>query len=166
MLRRKFEVSERIKQIICWSIIGGILLGLFLDAKSKPLVFIQEAQATTTPERVVQIRVEIDWTPERIEQEIRNTFPERQNEAVAIAWAESELNPRAFNPEAHRGCNGSIGIMQIACVHNRKDPEQLKDIAFNLKKARAVYDEAKARTGDGFNPWGGYTDGRYKTYLE
>ncbi len=161
MLRRKFEVSERWKQIICWGIIGGILLGLFLDARSKPLVYINEALATTTPEKAVQIEVKINWTPERIEQEIRNTFPEAQNVAVAIPKAESELNPKAFNPEAHRGCNGSIGIMQIACVHNRHDPQELHDVQYNLKVARRIYD---ARGN--FNDWGAFTDGRYKTYME
>ena len=161
MLRRKFEISERMKQIICWSIIGGILLGLFLDAKSKPLVFIQEAQATTTPERVVQIEVRIDWTPERIEQEIRATFPEAPNTAVAIAKAESGLNIKAYNPEAHRGCNGSIGIMQIACVHHRNDPQALFDVQTNLKVARRVYDAS----GGNFSAWGAYSNGSWKAKL-
>lgn len=159
-MKRRFELSERWRQIIGWGIIGGILLGLFLDAKSKPLVHINEALATTTPEIVVQIEVVIDWTPERIEEEIRNTFPEAPNTAVAIAKAESGLNPKAYNPEAHRGCNGSIGIMQIACVHNRHDLDELHDIQYNLKVARRIYE------AEGWKPWGAYTDGRWKQYLD
>jgi hypothetical protein len=103
--------------------------------------------------------------PKDIESLIRRTFVEEPNTAVAIAKAESELNTNAFNGEAHIGCNGSIGVFQIACVHNRKDPQALRDVEFNIKKARAIYLETKARTGNGWTQWGAYTDGRWKQYL-
>jgi len=106
------------------------------------------------------IQVEIDWTAERIEQEIRATFPEEPNTAVAIAKAESGLNANAYNPESHINCDGSIGVMQIACVHNRHDPEALKNVEYNLKVARKIYD------AEGWKPWGAYTNKRYLQYLD
>ena len=85
---------------------------------------------------------------------------ELDDKAVAIARAESELNPKAFNPEWHRGCSGSIGVFQIACVHKRSNPESLKDVEINIKKAREIY------LREGWKPWGAYTDKRYLLYLQ
>lgn len=111
------------------------------------------------------VETPIIWTKERIEEEIRNTFPEEPDLAVAIARAESGLKTVAYNPEWHRGCQGSYGVMQLSCLHYKKDPSKLKDVAFNLEKARQVYDESKKRTGNGWLPWGAYTNGSYKKYL-
>lgn len=137
----------------------GVLLGLYLDAH-RPVTEVahaEEAVATTTEQVVI---LEVIYDEAGIEQLIRETFPETPNTAVAIAKAESELNANAYNPEAHRGCNGSIGVFQIACVHKRSDPESLKDVETNIKKAREIY------LREGWKPWGAYTDGRYKQYLE
>lgn len=109
----------------------------------------------------------VDMPPveKTIEEKIRETFPEDPDLAVAIAKAESELNPDAYNPETHYDrsgkaiCNGSIGIMQVACVHHRSNPDELRNVDFNLEIARKIYEER------GWLPWGSYTDGRYKKYL-
>lgn len=106
----------------------------------------------------VKLEVIVDWTPERIEQEIRETFPENPDLAVAVAKAESGLKGTALNPEAHKGCQGSYGIFQIACVHER-DAEKLHDIRYNIQKARKIYLER------GWQPWGAYTDGNYRKFL-
>lgn len=148
--------------MIGYSILGGILLGIGLGIAGvgEPYTYIREAEAaTSTPE--VEVMLVLDYSdPKDIEQLIRNTFPEAPNTAVAIAMAESELNTNAFNGEAHIGCNGSIGVFQIACVHNRKDPQALRDVETNIKKAREIY------LREGWKPWGAYTDGRYKAYLK
>ena len=104
------------------------------------------------------IRAEIDWTAERIEQEIRATFPEDPITAVAIAKAESGLNANAYNPESHINCVGSIGVMQIACVHD-DDPKRLYEVQYNLMRAREIYDNS------GWLPWGGFTSGSYMKYM-
>jgi hypothetical protein len=102
---------------------------------------------------------------------IRQTFPEDPITAVAVAMAESELYAGAYNPEPHKDrngniiCTGSVGVMQIGCVHKREDKYALHDIELNLQKARVIYDEAKKRTGNGWQPWGAYTDKRYLAYL-
>lgn len=79
--------------------------------------------------------------------------------------AESRLNPTATNGKDNHGvCRGSYGIFQIGCVHER-DVATLYDVEENIRLARIIYDEAKARTGNGWLPWGAYTDGAYQRHL-
>ena len=137
---------------------------------NKPIIYEAEASvlATSTP---VLVEVAIEWNRARIEERIRKVFPEDTVVAVAIAKAESGLRATSTNPEAHKNrrgeviCYGSFGIMQIGCVHSIKDSEGLYDVEYNLQKARAIYDDSLRRTGNGWLPWGAYTDGRYKQYL-
>jgi len=90
---------------------------------------------------------------------IKQTFPEDPNRAVAIALAESGLNPKALNAgDSHKGCKGSYGIFQIGCLHE-KDPRVLYDVEYNIQRARELYEQ------EGWAPWGAYTDGSYKQYL-
>ena len=125
---------------------------------SAPILFIKEAEAaTSTPE--IRVRIEVVYDEAGIERLIRETFPETPNTAVAIAKAESGLNPKAYNPESHEWCNGSIGIFQMACVHARKG-EKLTDVETNIKRARELY------LAEGWDPWGAYTDGRWKQFLD
>lgn len=127
---------------------------------------------TLEPEPV-EVILEVILTQEYKEKRIREVFYEEPNTAVAVAKGESGhlLKVDAYNPEAHRDskgnviCHGSIGVMQIGCVHNKKDIDALKDFEFNLEKARAIYEDSKARRGNGFLPWGAYTDGGYKRFL-
>jgi len=99
------------------------------------------------------------------------TFPQDPHTAVAVASGESGLNPNAYNPEWHydrngdKLCQGSYGVMQIACIHHIEDPKALYDPVFNLKIAARVYADAKSRKINGWSPWGAYTDGGYKQYL-
>ena len=160
--RYRDPIKERWIQIIGYAVLMGIVLGIFIHLWSAPLVVIREAEAATTTPEVVEkvVMIEVEYSKEGIERLIRETFPEAPNTAVAVAKAESELNSDAFNPEAHVGCNGSIGIFQMACVHNRKDPEALKDVETNIKRARALYLQ------EGWKPWGAYTDGRWRQYLD
>lgn len=164
--------KERRIQIIGGAVLVGIILGVLIDIWEAPIVYVKEAEAATTTPEVVEkaVMIEVVYSKEGIERLIRETFPEEPNTAVAVAKAESELEVKV-NPEAHRNengdviCYGSYGIMQIGCVHNLKDPKALKDVELNIKKARAIYDETKARTGNGWLQWGAYTDGRWKQYL-
>jgi len=84
-------------------------------------------------------------------------WPEQPEVALAVAKAESGLNPTASNwADAHKGCNGSFGIFQIGCVHG-SSVEDLYNVEYNIKKARAIYDVAGS-----WQPWGAYTN---KSYL-
>lgn len=132
-----------------------------------------EAKEQVLVDQIVDLQSELDtvrgeleslWTEKAIIQEIRKTFPESKTTAVAVARGESELDIYAYNPEWHynaqgeKVCQGSYGLMQIACVHVL-DPLKLYDPEYNLQIARQVYDNR------GWLPWGAYTDGRYKQYL-
>jgi soluble lytic murein transglycosylase-like protein len=83
-----------------------------------------------------------------LEERIAQVFVEDPETAIAVAKAESQLKPHAYNPEWHRGCQGSIGLMQIACLHHKENPEALYDVDFNLKKAHEIYRK------QGWKPWG------------
>lgn len=79
--------------------------------------------------------------------------------------AESGLNPKASNwQDSHRGCTGSFGIFQIGCVHE-SDLDTLYNVEKNIRIARAIYDDAKARTGNGWAPWGAHSNGSYLAYM-
>lgn len=117
--------------------------------------------------REVRIRPVVDWdTPGRIEKEIRELFSHDPQTAVAVAKAESLFKKDAYNPEWHydkhgnRICQGSYGVFQIACVHEIENPEKLYDVAYNLKRAQEIH------TASGWRPWGAYTDGNYRKYME
>jgi len=158
------------REVIGWGIALGIISGIVIDTMIQQSFVVYEAEAHTEieiPRKEVLIETRINWTPERIEQEIQNTFPEAPNTAVAVAKAESgaSLKTDAYNPEWHydrhgnKVCQGSYGVMQIACVHHIENPEALFDVEFNLQKARQIKDS------NGWNQWGGYTSGGWKKYL-
>lgn len=88
--------------------------------------------------------------------------------ATAIGLAESNGNPRAYNG---KGLDASYGIWQIN-THGKlgsdrraklglKSNDELFDPAQNARAMKLVWDEANRSWG----PWGAFTDGRYKKYL-
>lgn len=90
---------------------------------------------------------------------IRKWFPEEPDVAIAVAMAESRLNPQATNwQDSHKGCMGSFGIFQIGCLHE-ENPETLYDVEYNIKRAREIYDES------GWQPWGAFTNKSYLAYV-
>lgn len=104
-------------------------------------------------EKEVLIEVQIDWTQERIIQEIVNTFPEDTETALAIARCESGYNPDAINTS---NPNGSVdrGVFQINSVHNSHLSEMELDPfdpGDNIKFARHLY------IAHGWTPWVCYT---------
>lgn len=113
--------------------------------------FTQEVEAAEPQE--VQIEVKIIWTQERVEKEIKSTFPEQPELAVRVARCESNLHPDAVN---RNNPNGTIdrGVFQINSVHNSRlaklglDPFDPID---NIQFARMLYDES------GWLPWVCYT---------
>ena len=154
------STPRRVTDVGVWWLIMGLVVGsIFLN--------IQIAEAYKVEEPVViaevlkkEVRIEIVYSKESIEREIRKAFPENPDLAVAIAKAESgeNLNTKAYNPESHGKCNGSYGVFQIACVHE-KNTKELYDPMVNIKKARAIY------LKEGWKPWGGYTSKGYKKFL-
>ena len=134
-----------------------IVVGGLINYSSTTVVVMAEEPPAPVIESV-EVIIEVEYDAAGIERLIRETFPEDPHTAVAIAKAESGLVSEAYNPEAHIGCNGSIGIFQIACVHT-SNKESLKEVEVNIKKAREIY------LKQGWSPWGAYTNGSYRKYL-
>lgn len=103
--------------------------------------------------------IEVKTDSPIIEQKIREAFPDNYKVMLAIAQAESNLNPSALNPESHNWCDGSFGVFQIACLHV-DDPEMLYDVDYNIEIAKKIYNR------DGIEIWGSFTDLRYLAYLQ
>lgn len=77
--------------------------------------------------------------------------------AYAVMMAESAGNANAFNPERHRGCNGSYSLFQVACIHD--DVEKLKDPEYNVQRAYELYSKS------GWKIWGAYTNKSYLRHM-
>lgn len=92
-----------------------------------------------------------------IEEKIAKAFPENPEVMVAVAKAESNLNPYATN----RNTNGSrdIGLFQINSVHGGNDLE-LFDVDKNIEAARKVYDK------QGITAWSAVNNGSYMKHLK
>ena len=65
---------------------------------------------------------------------------------VDIARKESRMKTTAYNPEWHRGCQGSYGLFQIACLHV-DNPDDLYNVHFNIEMAEKVFES------QGYGAW-------------
>jgi hypothetical protein len=92
-----------------------------------------------------------------IEEKIRKTFPEEPEVMVAIAKAESKLNPHVVN-RANKDGSVDVGIFQINSIHGY-DEEWLKNEDNNIKVARQIYEK------QGKNAWVVYWKGHYTEWL-
>lgn len=92
-----------------------------------------------------------------IEEKIADTFPENPALMIAIAKAESGLDPMQTN----RNKNGTrdIGLMMINSVHGYDDLEMF-DVDKNLKAARKIYDS------QGITAWAAFNNNSYKQFLK
>ena len=62
---------ERWVQLVGFSILGGVVLGILIHLMSQPIVYIREAHADVEPiAKPVMIEIHYNWTHERIDQEI------------------------------------------------------------------------------------------------
>lgn len=91
-----------------------------------------------------------------IEQEIADVFGTECRLALAVAKAESGLNPMAVN----RNTNGSkdIGLFQINDQHGWSD-EELFDWRTNIRIAKELRDSR------GWSEWAVYNNGTYRQFL-
>lgn len=143
----------------------GIILGICIDAyvthNSQPIVYVAEAATIESVEQEVKIKIAIDWTKERIIQEIEKTFPEDPATAIKIAKCESELDAdiQSYHINSQGNREPSFGIFQIHSPdwHNtaiRLGYENYKtDPGDNIAMARYIYEQAGKRWTD----WSCYT---------
>lgn len=108
-------------------------------------------------DEVLEVTEDTSYTEDKIKEEIAK-YDWDYETAYAVMMAESGGKPDAYNPEAHNGCNGSVGLFQIACVHD--DPEKLYDPVYNVQRAYEIWSEK------GWKEWGAYTDNRYLSFLQ
>ena len=92
-----------------------------------------------------------------IEEKIAKAFPENPAVMIAVAKAESNLNPLATN----RNTNGSrdIGLFMINSVHGYDDLEMF-DVDKNLAAAKKIYDK------QGITAWAVVNNGSYLKYVK
>lgn len=92
-----------------------------------------------------------------VEEKIAKTFPENPEVMIAVAKAESGLNPLTTN----RNTNGSrdIGLFQINSVHGYSDLEMF-DVDKNLVAARAIYDK------QGITAWAAVNNVSYLKHIK
>ena len=117
-----------------------------------PLVIENRVQAKfERPEAIVEVK---ELT---IEEKIAKTFPENPKIMIAVAKAESNLNPLATN----RNTNGSrdIGLFMINSVHGYDDLEMF-DVDKNLAAAKKIYDK------QGITAWAVVNNGSYLKYVK
>jgi len=143
------------------AVLGGILTGLFIDwSLTNAYTATVYANDDVEEPQEVKIRVVIDWSRERIIEEIRNTFPEDPDTAVRIAKCESGLVADIQSQHIlSYGQERSFGVMQVhepVWKHHADRlglPNWRTDPGENLKLARFIYESAGKR----WTPWSCYT---------
>lgn len=128
---------------------GSLFLGfyVFVLAVTSPSIPVVYTNAEEPHEpKVVLIEVRINWTEDRIKQEIRTIFHEEPETFIRIAKCESEFNPNAHNEETD-----DFGILQINKHYHGEDMEALGldpfNVQDNLAFGRILYDKY------GTSPW-------------
>jgi hypothetical protein len=96
--------------------------------------------------------------PKTIESKIKATFPDNYKIMLAIAKAESGLDPSKISPV---NSNGSIdyGVLQVNSCHGY-DPKKLLNVDYNLEKAREIYEK------QGMKAWSTYNNEKYLAFLD
>jgi len=74
-------------------------------------------------------------------QHILDRYDWDSDKMAAVMFCESSNNPKAYNPEQHNGCQGSYGLMQIACVHSQyvDELDDLLNPRINIEVAYLVW---------------------------
>lgn len=99
----------------------------------------------------------------KVESEI-NKYDWNKDLAIAVMKAESQCNAGAHGDEDlvyqqdGRDYGYSVGVFQVRILPGREDCDGY-DIAKNVACAYEIYTEK-----GGFDPWSGYTTGKYKQY--
>lgn len=157
-----------IENILVWSFLVTGMDSTATWTIDNPIVETARADSVGTGEEPEDTSVlsDEDMDSNRIEALVRRTFPEDPDTAVAVAMAESGMNPETVG-DRHltfvrdgKTYGMSCGIMQIRNLPGRPDCESMKDPVKNVEYARSLYERS------GWKPWGAYTNGSFKKYLK
>jgi len=140
----------------------AIVLAISLEVQAQKAEAMN-VTAGSTPEVIEEpkeVKIDLVWTKEDIVREIRETFPEAPDLAVAIAKCESGLIEDIQSQHTlSYGQERSYGVMQIHSPDWDDDAQRLglinykTDAGDNIKLARYIYEQAGKR----FTPWSCYT---------
>lgn len=146
------------EQVIGGSVLVGMIMGICIDVIRDNWAYQYVVEVAHAEELPKEVRIEVvyNWTPERIEEEIRKVFWEDPDTAVKIAKCESGLDA---DIQSHHtlsyGREQSFGVFQIHAPDHDKSAKRLgfenyqTDVLDNLHMARYIYDSA----GKKWTPW-------------
>ena len=125
-----------------------------------------EKTPTATPEATATATAEVAEPPStqpfNIENYIKEVFGKNADVALAVAKAESGLDPLQVNDNP-KTKDYSVGLYQINLYgrlkESRPSEEWLKDAKNNIDYAKSMFDS------QGWQPWSAYKNGHYKRYL-
>lgn len=134
--------------------------------KEKPKIQFLPMQQKNTTDLVIETsnKKHKNIPTAEIEQRICEVFQEDCETAIAVAKAESALNPKAIG-DRDILINGSIGIFQINKDVHDYPMSDLLDAYKNIEIARKVFDDRKKLKGNGWLAWSAYTNGSYRQHL-
>lgn len=96
---------------------------------------------------------------------------DRLKTAFAVAKAESNARPKAYNPPSNNTGDNSYGIFQINMIGNlgpdrrkRYDLERDEDLFDPARNARVAFE--MSNKGKDWGAWTTYTGGKYKQFLK
>lgn len=156
-LIKRTDRFEWWKNVVIACVLSGIFLGIVLDiwiqTGSEPIAYAQEEVETEVElAEVVLIGVKIDWTRERIIQELKTVFPDEPL-IVDVARCESQITHWTEHGHVLQGWidDDDIGLMQINRRYHgataRKLGYDIYDIQGNIMYARYLYER------EGLQPW-------------
>lgn len=131
-----------ISTLIGYSIITGIIGGLLIDIGQqnlgKPIVYAAEPEAP----RVVLIEARVEWTPERIAQEVQknaekyNVSAEVMTKVISCeSQGSTTIQSRHRDPSGPNGREDSWGLAQFNLKHNPTiTREQAQDPAWAIEE--------------------------------
>lgn len=153
-------------EVIAGCIVVAIILAACIDQLNTASVIehinIPVAEASPVGKEV-RIEVRVNWTQERIEQEIRSVFPNDPDVAVRVAKCESGLDADIqSHHQLSYGRERSFGVFQIHEPDWGKKAIELgfdewkTNPAHNIAMARYIYNQA-----GGWSPWTCYKKKMY-----
>lgn len=154
-------------EVIAGCVVVGIILGITIEVLNRASIVeytnIPVAEAAPVGKEV-RIEVRVDWTRERIEQEIRTVFPNDPDVAVRIAHCESGLDADIqSHHQLSYGRERSFGVFQLHEPDWGKKAIALgfdkwkTNPADNIAMARYIYEQSG-------NKWSAWTCYNKKMY--